>query len=81
MAARLLVLRLQAHELKPGKLQRYELLGEPVLVGRRRDGQVYAIRDICPHRAAPLSAGRLVEKPGEGETIRSEERRVGKECW
>jgi phenylpropionate dioxygenase-like ring-hydroxylating dioxygenase large terminal subunit len=27
------------------------------------------MRDICPHRAAPLSAGRLVEKPGEGETI------------
>ena len=47
-------------ELKPGKLQRYELLGEPVLLGRRRDGAVYALRDICPHRAAPLSAGRLV---------------------
>ena len=47
-------------DLKPGGLQRYELLGEPVLVGRRADGQVYALRDICPHRAAPLSAGRLV---------------------
>ncbi|MCY0886083.1 MAG: 3-isopropylmalate dehydratase small subunit, partial [Firmicutes bacterium] len=34
-----------------------------------RAGQVYAMRDICPHRAAPLSAGRLVDKPGEGETI------------
>ena len=47
-------------ELKPGKLQRYEILGEPVLLGRDRQSQVYALRDICPHRAAPLSAGRLV---------------------
>jgi phenylpropionate dioxygenase-like ring-hydroxylating dioxygenase large terminal subunit len=52
-------------ELKAGKLQRYELLGEPVLLGRTRQGQVYAMRDICPHRAAPLSAGRLVEEGGE----------------
>ena len=51
-------------ELKPGKLQRYEILGEPVLLGRRRDGAVYAMRDICPHRAAPLSAGRLVGEAG-----------------
>lgn len=50
-------------------LKRYELLGEPVLVGRRRDGAVYAMRDICPHRAAPLSAGRLVQKPNEPETV------------
>lgn len=51
-------------ELKPGKLQRYELLGEPVLLGRDTAGKVFALRDICPHRAAPLSAGRLV-----GETV------------
>lgn len=56
-------------ELRPGALQRYELLGEPVLLGRTRSGQVYALRDICPHRAAPLSAGRLVDREGEGETI------------
>lgn len=48
-------------DLKPGKLQRYELLGEPVLLGRTLKGEIYALRDICPHRAAPLSAGRLVE--------------------
>src|ERR671913_501589 len=48
-------------DLKPGKLQRYELLGEPVLLGRTHSGEVFALRDICPHRAAPLSAGRLVE--------------------
>lgn len=49
--------------LKPGKLKRHEILGEPILLGRNRAGQVFALRDICPHRAAPLSAGRLV---GEG---------------
>ncbi len=50
-------------------LKRYEVMGEPVLVGRTRAGGVYAMRDICPHRAAPLSAGRLVEHDGEGETV------------
>src|SRR5690606_37721790 len=56
-------------EVKPGDLRRYELLGEPVLLGRTRAGQVFAMRDICPHRAAPLSAGRLVEHGDEGETV------------
>ena len=58
-----------SRDVAEASLTRYELLGEPVLVGRTRAGAVYAMRDICPHRAAPLSAGRLVEKPGEGETI------------
>ena len=56
-------------ELKPGALQRYELLGEPVLLGRTRAGGVYALRDICPHRAAPLSAGKLVAETGGGESV------------
>ena len=56
-------------DVAPAGLKRYEIMGEPVLIGRTRAGQVYAMRDICPHRAAPLSAGRLVEKPGEGETV------------
>jgi len=58
-----------ASELKPGKLQRYEILGEPVLLGRTRAGGVYAIRDVCPHRAAPLSAGRLVADPDGRESV------------
>jgi phenylpropionate dioxygenase-like ring-hydroxylating dioxygenase large terminal subunit len=33
------------------------MLGEPVLIGRGRDGAVFALRDICPHRGMPLSAG------------------------
>jgi phenylpropionate dioxygenase-like ring-hydroxylating dioxygenase large terminal subunit len=53
----------------PGSLKRYEVMGEPVLIGRTMAGVVYGLRDICPHRAAPLSAGRMVHKPGEAETI------------
>ena len=55
-------------DVAPGSLKRHELLGEPVLIGRTRGGEVFALRDICPHRAAPLSAGRIVDK-GEGETV------------
>ncbi|HHL42077.1 MAG TPA: aromatic ring-hydroxylating dioxygenase subunit alpha, partial [Hellea balneolensis] len=29
--------------------------------GRGQDGKIFALRDICPHRAAPLSAGRIVK--------------------
>jgi phenylpropionate dioxygenase-like ring-hydroxylating dioxygenase large terminal subunit len=52
-------------ELKPGKHFRREILGEPVLLGRGGDGKVFALRDICPHRAVPLSAGRQVETDGQ----------------
>ena len=54
-----------AREVRPGRLQRYELCGEPVVLGRSTDGKLFALRDICPHRAAPLSAGRFgVESDG-----------------
>ena len=56
-------------ELKTAKLQRYEILGEPVLLGRDRAGKAYALRDICPHRAAPLSAGKLVREADGRESV------------
>ncbi len=56
-------------ELRPGRLQRYEILGEPILLGRTRAGAVYALRDVCPHRAAPLSAGKLVADGSGGEVV------------
>ena len=40
------------------------LLGEPVLIGRGRDGRVFALRDICPHRGIRLHYGRF-----DGDTI------------
>jgi phenylpropionate dioxygenase-like ring-hydroxylating dioxygenase large terminal subunit len=56
-------------DLSPGKLKRYEMLGEPVLIGRTRAGVAYALRDICPHRAAPLSAGVLIEDPQGADVV------------
>ena len=35
------------------------ILGEPVLIGRDGAGQPFALRDLCPHRGMPLSAGRF----------------------
>lgn len=55
-------------DLKPGRMARHEILGEPVLLGRTASGQAFALRDICPHRAAPLSAGRLVRQHA-GEAV------------
>jgi phenylpropionate dioxygenase-like ring-hydroxylating dioxygenase large terminal subunit len=46
------------------------LLGEPVIFARDREGTAFALRDICPHRGFPLSAGRFdgteVECPYHG---------------
>jgi phenylpropionate dioxygenase-like ring-hydroxylating dioxygenase large terminal subunit len=60
--------------LNPGAMRREMLCGEPVLLGRSQDGRVFALRDICPHRAAPLSAGRqrdgTVECPYHGWRFR-----------
>lgn len=51
-------------ELKPGAQFRREILGEPVMLGRAATGEIFALRDICPHRAVPLSAGRQVDTEG-----------------
>jgi phenylpropionate dioxygenase-like ring-hydroxylating dioxygenase large terminal subunit len=66
-----------ADSLKPGQMRREMLLGEPVLLGRMRDGQAFAMRDICPHRGVPLSAGKIlpenaVECPYHGWRFRKD---------
>jgi phenylpropionate dioxygenase-like ring-hydroxylating dioxygenase large terminal subunit len=33
------------------------LLNIPLLIGRKSDGALFALRDLCPHRGIPLSAG------------------------
>jgi phenylpropionate dioxygenase-like ring-hydroxylating dioxygenase large terminal subunit len=58
-----------SRDLRPGKLARHELLGEPVLLGRSPRGEVFALRDICPHRAAPLSAGRFHREASGEESV------------
>ena len=52
----------QAARVKRGSLHREMLLGEPVVIGRMRDGKAFALRDICPHRGVPLSAGRVLSE-------------------
>ncbi len=50
---------LPAGQLKSGQTIAKTLLNEPILFGRTRSGQCFALRDICPHRAVPLSCGRF----------------------
>lgn len=45
--------------LRPGRMLAKTLFGEPLLLARGQDGQVFALRDICPHRGIPLSYGRF----------------------
>lgn len=48
-----------SHELKPGKTIAKVMLNEPILFGRTKSGKAFAMRDICPHRAIPLSCGKF----------------------
>ena len=43
--------------LKPQAILAKVMLGEPVLIGRDSAGVPFALRDICPHRGMPLTAG------------------------
>lgn len=66
-----------AASLKRGDMRREMLLGEPVLLGRNHAGEIFALRDICPHRGVPLSAGRIkpdnsVECPYHGWRFRKD---------
>lgn len=42
-------------------MRRVMLLGEPIDIGRTKSGEVFALRDICPHRGVPLSAGTVMD--------------------
>src|SRR5215472_8625707 len=48
---------LRSRELRVGKMTTVQLLGIPLVLGRKRDGKIFAMRDLCPHRGIPLSAG------------------------
>jgi phenylpropionate dioxygenase-like ring-hydroxylating dioxygenase large terminal subunit len=45
--------------LRRGKTMPKVMLGEPILLGRDREGTAFALRDLCPHRAMLLSFGRF----------------------
>jgi phenylpropionate dioxygenase-like ring-hydroxylating dioxygenase large terminal subunit len=55
---------LRANELRAGKTAKAMLLGVPLLLGRKTGGKLFAMRDLCPHRGIPLSAGWF-----DGETV------------
>ena len=46
-------------ELKRGQTLGKILLGQSLLLGRDANGEVFALRDICPHRGIPLSHGQF----------------------
>src|ERR1035437_2533998 len=48
---------LRTCKLRAGKLATAMLLDIPLVLGRRSDGRVFALRDSCPHRGIPLSVG------------------------
>ena len=50
-------LALAGRDLKAGRMTGLRLLGESLLLGRTKDGGVFALRDICPHRGIPLRHG------------------------
>ena len=50
-----------SRDLKTSRLLHKTLLAEPVVFGRTADGEVFALRDLCPHRGVPLSGGRIVD--------------------
>ena len=51
--------------LKRGEKVAKIMLNQPIMVGRDSNGKVFAMRDICPHQAVPLSAGHFDGKEVE----------------
>jgi len=55
---------LRSSEIHGRKLARATLLDVPLVLGRDAAGKPFALRDICPHRAFPLSFGQF-----DGESV------------
>ena len=49
-----------SHEVTTEKPFQRFMLGEPMVFYRTEDGRAAALHDLCPHRFAPLSTGRVV---------------------
>jgi phenylpropionate dioxygenase-like ring-hydroxylating dioxygenase large terminal subunit len=48
---------MRSRELRGKRLRAAMLMGIPMVLGRRDDGRLFAMRDNCPHRGIPLSCG------------------------
>ena len=53
--------------LPAGTQFRRVILGQPVMLARTEKGEAFALRDVCPHRLVPLSAGKQVETDGAAD--------------
>ena len=51
-----------SHEVQSGRPLARKCMDEPILLFRDVDGHVAALYDRCPHRAVPLSQGRVLER-------------------
>ena len=58
-------LALSGGALRAGATRAVRVCGEDMLLGRRRDGSVFAVGDACPHRGMPMRHGSF-----DGETLR-----------
>ena len=52
---------MEANEVPPGKPVGVKRLGERLVLWRDGEGRVSCIYDVCPHRGAALSAGKVVD--------------------
>jgi phenylpropionate dioxygenase-like ring-hydroxylating dioxygenase large terminal subunit len=50
---------LRSEKVHGRKLERAMLLDVPLVLGRDAQGKAFALRDVCPHRAFPLSFGQF----------------------
>ena len=50
---------IQGRALRAGSIRALTLLDRPLAVGRDAQGRAFALTDLCPHRAMPLSFGRV----------------------
>jgi phenylpropionate dioxygenase-like ring-hydroxylating dioxygenase large terminal subunit len=55
---------LRSEQVRGRKLVRAMLLDVPLVLGRDSAGKAFALRDVCPHRAFPLSFGQF-----DGKTV------------
>jgi phenylpropionate dioxygenase-like ring-hydroxylating dioxygenase large terminal subunit len=50
---------LRSAQLRGTRLRQAMVLGVPLVLGRDTQGRAFALRDACPHRGMPLSAGHM----------------------
>ncbi|MCG8347782.1 MAG: aromatic ring-hydroxylating dioxygenase subunit alpha [Chloroflexales bacterium] len=52
---------LESNEVKPGKPYGFKRMNEELVFWRDNEGKIVVMRDLCPHRQAKLSLGKVVD--------------------